>query len=141
MVRTLEQAIAQLARLPEADQEQIGYKILTHVEKLNTLRAEIDKGLRSLDADERRTVNIEDLLREKHQRLGRDEVKLGSSADAGEVHLFHGTLADPEQWPPTAHAHVTEQVQWFEINDHLPRYAATSGKGAKPVRRGPKRRA
>jgi hypothetical protein len=57
----------------------------------------------------------------------------------GEVHLFHGTLADPAQWPPTAHAHVTEQVQWFEINDHLPRYAATSGKGAKPVRRGPKR--
>ena len=57
----------------------------------------------------------------------------------GEVHLFHGTLADPEQWPPTAHAHVTEQVQWFEISDHLPRYAATSGKGAKPVRSGPKR--
>jgi hypothetical protein len=57
----------------------------------------------------------------------------------GEVHLFHGTLADPGQWPPTAHAHVTEQVHWFEISDHLPRYAATSGKGAKPVRKGPKR--
>ena len=57
----------------------------------------------------------------------------------GEVHLFHGTLADPEQWPPTGHAHVAEQVRWFEINDHLPRYAATAGKGAKPVRKGPKR--
>jgi hypothetical protein len=45
MVRTLEQAIAQLARLPEADQEQIGPKLLSHVEKLNALRAEIDKGL------------------------------------------------------------------------------------------------
>jgi len=57
----------------------------------------------------------------------------------GEVHLFHGTLADPEQWPPAAHAHVTERVKWFEVSDHLPRYAAIAGKGAKPVRKGSKR--
>ena len=50
MVRTLEQAIAQLSRLPEADQEQIGRKLLSHVEKLHALRADIDKGLGSLDA-------------------------------------------------------------------------------------------
>lgn len=50
MVRTLEQAITQLSRLPEADQEEIGRKLLSHVEKLNSLRADIDKGLRSLDA-------------------------------------------------------------------------------------------
>ena len=56
----------------------------------------------------------------------------------GEVHLFHGTLADPAQWPPTGHANVAEQVAWFEVNDHLPRYEATAGKGAKPVRKGPK---
>jgi hypothetical protein len=68
MVRTLEQAIAQLARLPEADQEQIGRKLLSHVEKLNALRADVDKGLRSLDAGEGRAVNIEDLLREKNSR-------------------------------------------------------------------------
>jgi hypothetical protein len=68
MVRTLEQAIAQLSRLPEADQEQIGRKLLSHVEKLNALRAEIDKGLRSLDAGEGRTMNIEDLLRKKNSR-------------------------------------------------------------------------
>jgi hypothetical protein len=69
MVRTLEQAIAQLARLPEADQEQIGLKLLSHVEKLNALRIEIDKGLRSLDAGEGRTMNIEDLLRTRYKRL------------------------------------------------------------------------
>ena len=68
MVRTLEQAIAQLSRLPEADQEQIGRKLLSHVEKLNALRAEIDKGLRSLDAGEGRVVNIEDMLRQKNSR-------------------------------------------------------------------------
>jgi hypothetical protein len=32
MVKTLEQAIAQLSRLPDADQEQIGRKLLSHVE-------------------------------------------------------------------------------------------------------------
>lgn len=56
----------------------------------------------------------------------------------GEVHLFHGTLADPTQWPPTGHAHIAEQVPWFDVSDHLPRYAATAGKGAKPLRKGPK---
>ncbi len=50
MVKTLEHAIAQISRLPDADQEQIGSKRLSHVEKLNALRAEIDKGIRSLDA-------------------------------------------------------------------------------------------
>jgi hypothetical protein len=66
--RILEQAIAELARLPETDQEQIGRKLLSHVEKLNALRAEIDKGLGSLDAGEGRALNVEDLLREKNSR-------------------------------------------------------------------------
>lgn len=66
--RILEQAIAELARLPETDQEQIGRKLLSHVEKLNALRAEIDNGLGSLDAGEGRALNVEDLLREKNSR-------------------------------------------------------------------------
>ena len=70
MVRMLEQAIAQLSRLPEADQEQIGRKLLSHVEKLNALRAEIDRGLRSLDAGKGVAVDIEDLIRQKNSRHG-----------------------------------------------------------------------
>ena len=70
MVRTLEQAIAQISRLPDADQEQIGRKLLTHVEKLNALRADIDKGVRSLDAGKGRALNLEDFLREKNSRHG-----------------------------------------------------------------------
>jgi hypothetical protein len=66
MVNTLEQAIAQLSRLPDADQEQIGRKLLSHVEKLNTLRAEIDKGIRSLDVGKGSVVDIEDFLRRKN---------------------------------------------------------------------------
>ncbi len=70
MVRTLEQAIAQISRLPDADQEQIGRKLLSHVEKLNALRGEIDKGTSSLDAGKGSAVNIEDFLREKNSRHG-----------------------------------------------------------------------
>jgi hypothetical protein len=70
MTKTLEQAIAQVSRLPAADQDQIGRKLLTHVEKLNALRAEIDKGIRSLDAGEGRALDIEEFLRDKNSRHG-----------------------------------------------------------------------
>jgi hypothetical protein len=56
----------------------------------------------------------------------------------GEIHLLHGTLEDPAQWPPTGHAFIAEQLAWFDVADHLPRYATTAGKGAKPVRNGPR---
>lgn len=62
MVKTLEQAIAQLSRLPDSDQEQIGRKLLSHVEKLNALRAEIDKGVRSLDAGRGSAVDVEEIF-------------------------------------------------------------------------------
>jgi hypothetical protein len=63
MVKALEQAIAQVAELPDSDQEQIGRKLLSHVEKLRALRRDIDADLRSLDAGEGRPVDIEDVLR------------------------------------------------------------------------------
>jgi hypothetical protein len=65
MDTTLEQAIAQISRLPDADQEQIGRKLLSHIEKLNALRAEIDKGVRSLDEGKGSTQNTEEFLRRK----------------------------------------------------------------------------
>jgi hypothetical protein len=70
MVRTLEQAIAQISRLPDADQEKIGRSLLSHVEKLNSLRGEIDKGIGSLDAGEGDALDIEDFLRAKNSRRG-----------------------------------------------------------------------
>ena len=50
MVKSLEQAIAELERLPAEDQEAIGRSLLSHVEKLRALRREIDKCIRSMDA-------------------------------------------------------------------------------------------
>ncbi|MBY0530534.1 MAG: hypothetical protein K2P86_01045 [Xanthobacteraceae bacterium] len=65
MVKTLEQAIAEVARLPDSDQEQIGRKLLSHVEKLRELRGEIDKGIRSLDAGQGTKLDIEKFIRRK----------------------------------------------------------------------------
>jgi hypothetical protein len=70
MVRTLEQAMAQISKLPETDQEQIGRKLLSHVEKLNALRTEIDKGIRSLDANKGCALNMEDFLLQKNSGHG-----------------------------------------------------------------------
>ena len=71
MVKTLEQAIAQVAILPDADQEQIGRQLLSHVGKLRHLREEIDKGIRSLDAGEGKPLDIEEFLRRENERHGR----------------------------------------------------------------------
>lgn len=68
MVKTLEQAIAEVAELPEDDQEQIGLKLLSHVEKLRRLRQDIDKGIQSLDAGEGNPLDIEEFIRQANSR-------------------------------------------------------------------------
>ncbi len=65
MVKTFERAIAEVAALPDTDQEQIGRQLLSHVEKLRRLREELDKGVRSLDAGKGRTFSIDEFIRQK----------------------------------------------------------------------------
>jgi hypothetical protein len=65
MTKMLQQAIAEVERLPAEDQEQIGRTLLAHVEKLRALRIEIDKGTRSLDAGQGRESSIDDFIRQK----------------------------------------------------------------------------
>lgn len=62
MVDALERAIAELSKLPAADQEQIGRQLLTHVERIRQLRVELDKGIQSLDAGKGRELNIDQFL-------------------------------------------------------------------------------
>lgn len=71
MVKTLEQAIAEVTSLPDADQEQIGRKLLSHLEKLRQLRADIDEGIQSLDAGEGKPLDIEQFLRQANESDGR----------------------------------------------------------------------
>ena len=70
MYKSLELAIAEVANLPAANQEQIGRRLLSHVERLRQLRAEIDKGIRSLDAGDGKSLDIEEFIRQ-HCRVGK----------------------------------------------------------------------
>jgi hypothetical protein len=70
MVKTLEKAIAEVERLSATDQEQIGQKLLNHVEKLKRLRADIDQGIASLDAGLGVEVDIEEVLARKNKANG-----------------------------------------------------------------------
>ena len=70
MVKALEQAIAEIGTLPDADQEEIGRRLLSHVEKLRQLREEIDKGTRSLDAGAGKPLDMAEFLSRKRIRDG-----------------------------------------------------------------------
>jgi hypothetical protein len=68
MVRTLERAMAEVERLPADVQERIGRELLAHVEKLRSLRADIAKGVRSLDRGAGRELDIEDVIKRARRR-------------------------------------------------------------------------
>ena len=68
MTTALERAIAEVVELSEADQDQIGRRLLSHVEKLRSLRAELDKGTRSLDAGKGEPLDIEKFIAEQNAR-------------------------------------------------------------------------
>lgn len=63
MTRLLEEAMAKAATLPPAAQEKIGEELLLHIQSVDDLRAELDKGIRSLDRGEGRELNVLDVLR------------------------------------------------------------------------------
>lgn len=65
MVKAFEQAIAEVARLPDSDQEHIGRKLLTHVEALRQLRGKIDEGIQSLEAGKGSALDVEEFVRRK----------------------------------------------------------------------------
>jgi Arc/MetJ-type ribon-helix-helix transcriptional regulator len=71
MVKTLELAIAKVAELPEAAQEALGREILKQIDELTALRAEIEIGIRQLDAGLGRELDLEEFLqraRAEHAR-------------------------------------------------------------------------
>jgi hypothetical protein len=63
--------MSEITALPEADQEEIGRGLLSHVEKLRRLRKDIDKGIRSLERGEGRPLDMEEYIRQAHARHGR----------------------------------------------------------------------
>jgi hypothetical protein len=71
MVKTLELAISKAASLSEAAQEQLGRELLERIDELAELRAEIEIGLRELDAGLGEELDIAGLIleaRDEHAR-------------------------------------------------------------------------
>jgi hypothetical protein len=67
MVKALELAISKAAELPEEAQEALGREMLRRIEALDALPAEIDIGIRELDAGLGRELDIEELLNQLHE--------------------------------------------------------------------------
>lgn len=44
----------------------------------------------------------------------------------GEVHLFLGTVDEPNLFKPQFHVHCAERIPWFEVRDTLPRYPGST---------------
>jgi hypothetical protein len=57
---------------------------------------------------------------------------------ADEVHLYAASLCDPARVNPTRHVFAEEQLPWLDTADQLPRFARTGGRGAQPIRFGPR---
>ena len=66
MTKALKNAIGEVERLPQSDQEKIGRNLLSYVERLRRLRTEVDKGIRSLNARKGRKLNVEAFIRQRH---------------------------------------------------------------------------
>ena len=64
MVKILELALSKAAALPEAAQEQLGRELLDRIDSLATLRAELEIGIRELDAGLGEELDIEDFIRQ-----------------------------------------------------------------------------
>ncbi len=71
MVKTLELAIRKAARLSEAAQEQPGRELLERIDTLDELRAEIEIGMRELDAGMGKELDVEDVIRQARNEHAR----------------------------------------------------------------------
>jgi len=67
MTKALQLAMNKAAALPEAAQEQLGREMLERVEALNALRAEVEVGIRELDAGLGEELDIETFISQLHR--------------------------------------------------------------------------
>jgi hypothetical protein len=72
VTKMLQNAIDEVATLPEADQDQIARALLEHVFKIRALRADLQAGINSLDAGRGKQAGIRDAInraRARHAKL------------------------------------------------------------------------
>ena len=63
MTRLLREAIAKVEALSEAEQDRIARELIGYVDKLSALRAEVEIGVRQLDAGQGRSLDLEDVIK------------------------------------------------------------------------------
>ena len=73
MGKALKLAMTKAAGLPEAAQEQLGRELLERIEMLKQLRAEIDVGIRELDAGLGEELGIEEFIERLHDEYAREK--------------------------------------------------------------------
>ena len=71
MTKVLRDAIAKVEALPEDEQDRIARELIDYLDKLAALRADVAVGIRQLDADEGRELDIEDVIRQAREEHGR----------------------------------------------------------------------
>jgi hypothetical protein len=71
MGTALKLAMTKAADLPEAAQEQLGRELLERIEALTQLRADIDIGVRELDAGLGEELDVEKLIGRLHHERAR----------------------------------------------------------------------
>jgi hypothetical protein len=71
MGTALKLAMEKAAGLPEATQEQLGRELLLRIDTLIQLRAEIDVGIRELDAGLGEELDFEKLIEQLHDEHAR----------------------------------------------------------------------
>jgi hypothetical protein len=71
MNSTLQLAMAKVSELPEEAQERLGFELLDHLAALERLRADLDIGIRELDAGLGAPLDVEDVIRRGKERLAR----------------------------------------------------------------------
>jgi len=64
MTKVLREAIAKVEALPEAEQDRIARELIDYLDKLSTLRSDLEVGIRQLDAGEGRELDINGFLQE-----------------------------------------------------------------------------
>jgi hypothetical protein len=68
MTTTLQLALSKAANLPVAAQEQIGLELLERIAAFEALRADIEVGIRELDAGLGVELDVEELIAELRQK-------------------------------------------------------------------------
>ena len=68
MTKALALAMKKIASLPKAAQEEIGVEILERVDTLAWLRAEIELGIRDLDAGKRVKIDPDAFIKQMRRR-------------------------------------------------------------------------